>query len=197
MRVPFVNLGLQTSYRCCDRLLFTTAMFAAACLFAAMSVIVIDILTRRSIDLSIVGSVDLTQLFVMACAFLAMPFAFVRDAHVSVEFVTDVLPPRLVLVTKALAATLSCAFMFAVLISSYEQASLQIGNGDRSQTIGIPIAAFWAPLLAGMGLSALATMMIALRNVWVALGRPDCAVCIRRDCEACIRGDTSASEVVA
>ncbi|MCO5100255.1 MAG: TRAP transporter small permease [Burkholderiaceae bacterium] len=168
MKIPFAGAGFRSSYRCCDQAMVLASICSAVCLVVAMCIIVADVATRRSIDLPLAGTMDLTQLFVMSCAFLAMPLAFLRNAHVSVEFVTDKLPSRVLLAAEAVAAAIGCAFIVACLVCSVEQALLQVGNGDRSQTIGIPIFWYWAPLLIGFALSALATLMIAVRSVWKA-----------------------------
>lgn len=152
------------------------SILSAVCLLVATCIIVADVATRRSIDFPIAGTMDLTQLFVMSCAFLAMPLAFLRNAHVSVEFVTDRLPSRVLLAVEAVAAAISCAFIVASLVCSVEQALLQVGNGDRSQTIGIPIFWYWVPLLIGFAFSALATLMIVVRSGWKAsFGLDPCA----------------------
>ena len=44
----------------------------------------------------------------------------------------------------------------------WQTAMRQIGYGDTSQTLGLPIALYWTPLLAGCALAVLATVVIAL-----------------------------------
>lgn len=173
MRVSFAEAAMRASCLCCDRGLLWVAMAGALCLCAVVPVIVVDVLIRRSIEVSIAGTVDLTQMLVMACAFLAIPLAFMRNAHVGVEFVTDRLPPRILAALNALNMLLSAALMAALLVYGYQQSLLQASNGDVSQTIGIPIFWYWAPLLLGMALSVLATIIQALRHALVALGFGD------------------------
>ena len=170
MRIPFAENAIRASCLWCDRGLLVVAMSGALCLCAVVAVIVVDVLIRRSIEVSIAGTVDITQLFVMACAFLAIPLAFMRNAHVSVEFVTDRLPPRLLAALNALNMLLSAGLMIALLVYGYQQSLLQVANGDRSQTIGIPIVWYWAPLLLGMALSVLACILLAVRHALAAMG---------------------------
>ena len=78
-----------------DRAARWLAYAGMALLCGAMLVIIVDISTRKTLGFSILGTIDLTQLGVMGCVFLAMPLAFLRGTHVGVEFVTDLFPAPL------------------------------------------------------------------------------------------------------
>ncbi len=152
------------------------AWFSLALLFAAILVTVVDVAARRTIGWTVVGLVDLTQLFVMSFVFFAIPFGFMRDANVSVDFLTDRLPPRGLALVKGLCALLGFAFMIGVTWYSAVRAAQQVENGDASQTIGIPFAWYWVPLLIGCGLSALAALLQAGKHFWAAAtGRGEAA----------------------
>ena len=45
----------------------------------AVAVLIVDIATRKSVGFSILGMVDLNQLAQMACVFLVLPLAFLRE----------------------------------------------------------------------------------------------------------------------
>ena len=109
------------------------------------------------------GITDIGQLLVMSCICLAMPFAFVREGHVGVEFLTDPLPPRLLTALKLLVALISCVFLSVLTRYAIAQAALQIGKGDTSMTLGIPIVWYWASLLIGFTVSTFACALHAVR----------------------------------
>lgn len=117
----------------------------------------------------IAGEVDLVQLCVMAAAWLAMPLAFLDDAHVSVDLLSARLPRRAGRLLKALGGLLSVVLMALVLRYGWSAAETQLQFGDVSQEIGIPIVWYWAPLLAGAGLSILAALLVALADLAAAL----------------------------
>ena len=71
---------------------------------------------------------------------------------------------------NALNMLLSAGLMIALLVYGYQQSLLQVANGDRSQTIGIPIVWYWAPLLLGMARSVLACILRAVRHALAAMG---------------------------
>ena len=157
--------------RLAERIAAGLAGLGVAALLLAVLVVIADIAARKSFGLSVRGTIDLTQLAQMACAFLALPYVFLRESHVSVDFFADRLPPRLRGAVRALAALVTLALMLALAWYSFAQAAIQVGQGDRSVTLGIPIAAYWAPVLAGMTLSCAAALLAALRH----FGRRDSA----------------------
>ena len=138
-------------------------------LVLTMMVTVADVVLRRTAQIAIAGTVDITQLFVMAAVFTAIPFAFFSDSHVVIELATDRLRPRAVAVFKAVAAVAAMAFVAAAFWYGWDAALQQHGYGDRSQTIGIPILLYWIPLLAGFALSTVAAALLAIRYTVFAL----------------------------
>jgi TRAP-type C4-dicarboxylate transport system permease small subunit len=141
-------------------------------LVVTMIVTVADIVLRRAGIVAFAGTVDITQLLVMAAVFAAIPFAFLSEAHIVVDIATEKLPARAIAGLKAAGAVLGLLFMAAALRYGWAQAAQQYGYGDRSQTIGIPILWYWGPLLFGCALSVVATALIALRQALVAVRGP-------------------------
>lgn len=148
-------------------------LFGQILLAVVVLVVMVDILLRHSIGFTVPGTVDLVQLGVMASFFLALPSAFLHDANVGVDFITDPLPPRGLALVKAFCALLGAGFMAAITWYCAGQAWLQIEQGDKSQTIGIPIALYWGPLLAGCLLSVTTGLLLTVRHGLVALGHSD------------------------
>jgi TRAP-type C4-dicarboxylate transport system permease small subunit len=152
------------------------AWFALALLFVAIAITVVDVCTRRTIGWSVPGLVDLTQLFVMSFVYLSIPFGFMREANVSVDFVTDRLSPRGLAMVKGLCGILAVAFMAGITGYSWDRAMQQVQTGDASQTIGIPFGWYWGPLLIGGALSTIAALLQTWRYLWAAItGRGDAA----------------------
>ncbi|MDZ7748534.1 MAG: TRAP transporter small permease subunit [Halofilum sp. (in: g-proteobacteria)] len=112
------------------------------------------------------GMVDITQLCVMAMAFWAIPFAFVREGHVKITFATEWMPARARSAIDAVAALAGAALVVLIGRYGYEQALTALAYGDSSQTIGIPMIWYWAVRWPA---SAAATLVVALRHAAVAL----------------------------
>lgn len=153
-----------------DRLCDAAAVAGIVCLIGAIAIVMIDIVLRRIFDLTVIGTVDLTQLCVMAAAFWSIPYGFLRDAHVRVELLTDRLPTRWQALLDAIAALVGCALIALLLGLSWGQALLRVEYGDRSLDLGIPMILYWGFLLSGCALACLATLTVAARRLRTALG---------------------------
>lgn len=153
-----------------DRVAQRLAATGVAVLMLMTAVLMADISSRRTLGFAILGTVDLIQLAVMLAVFFALPLAFLHEAHVNVDFLTRRLPPRVLALLNCLVALLSCALLAAMAWFSFGQARIQFAQGDRSITLGIPMLAYWAPLLAGVALSIAATLLVAAREAARAAG---------------------------
>lgn len=125
---------------------------------AAALATVADILGRR-IGMPIEGVVDLVQLFVMAGAWLVMPWAFMTGAHVGVDALVDKLPRAARAALRIFAGAVAAAFVALMLWQGWETYLLRTMFGDTSQQLGIPIAWYWWPLLLGLLVSPVAVIL--------------------------------------
>jgi TRAP-type C4-dicarboxylate transport system permease small subunit len=150
------------------RIARAVALLGAAALGGAMLATVADVALRPA-ETGIFGVVDLVQLGVMAAAWLAIPYCFLTDAHVSVDLLAQNLPARLAATLRALGATLAAGLMVLILVYGWQTAAQQAQFGDVSSTLALPKIWYWAPLLAGAGLSVLATGLIAVQALLAAV----------------------------
>jgi TRAP-type C4-dicarboxylate transport system permease small subunit len=134
-------------------------------LMAGVVVVMIDVGARKTLGFSILGTIDLTQLAQVTCVFLALPLVFLRESHIAVDFITERFPPRLQAAVHFVAALLSVALLAAILWYSWQQAAIQVRQGDRSVTLGIPMALYWAPLLLGTALAILASVLVLVKTI--------------------------------
>jgi TRAP-type C4-dicarboxylate transport system permease small subunit len=146
-----------------DQALGGLAFLGVLALMAGVAALMVDIAARKSIGFSILGMIDLTQLAQMACVFLVLPLAFLRESHVSVDFITERFPPRVRAAVECFSALLAIALLVAILWYSWGQAMIQVGQGDRSVTLGVPMLWYWVPLLVGTFLSILASSLVLLK----------------------------------
>lgn len=152
-------------YRLAETAAAWAAKLGALCALLAGAVTCADIVIRNAGSQGILGTVDITQMLIMATAFLTIPYGFVSDSHVSVEIGVEKLPFRLQALFKALAALLGALLMLAIGwygIGQFETVGLM---GDRSQTIGLPMTWFWYPLLAGSFFAATISFLVMLRHL--------------------------------
>ena len=148
-----------------DRVARWLAYAGVAMLCGGVLVLIADIAARRTLGFSILGTIDLTQLAVMGCVFLAMPLAFLRGTHVGVEFVADALPAPLARACRIGAALATTLFLAAITWYSLGQARIGFAQGDRSVTLALPMFFYWTPLLAGLAGSTLASLLVLAREL--------------------------------
>ena len=130
---------------------------------AGVAALMVDIAARKTVGFSILGMIDLTQLAQMACVFLVLPLAFLKESHVSVDFITERFPPRARAAIECVSALIAIVLLAAILWYSWGQARIQVSQGDRSVTLGIPMLWYWAPLLAGTALSIAACGLVLFK----------------------------------
>lgn len=132
-----------------------------------------DILLRSVTGKGVLGTTDLTQLLIMAAAFVAIPYGFFADSHVAVDLATERLHPRKIAMIKAAAALLAVAVFALAGAFGFSQARLEHGYGDASPTIQIPKLWYWVWLVGGSALAGLAALITGLRQAFLALGERD------------------------
>jgi TRAP-type C4-dicarboxylate transport system permease small subunit len=158
---------MRTAIRALRGLIGLLAALGVAAYGAAALVTVGDVVGRR-FGLPIDGVVDLVQLFVMAGAWLVMPFAFMTGAHVGVDFLVERMPRAPAVLMRAAAMAVAVVLLGLMFGYGYQTAGMRMMFGDRSQQLGIPIVWYWAPLILGLGVSALGAIL-----GFVATVRPD------------------------
>lgn len=112
-----------------------------------------DIVARKFFSTGYFGLVDVTQLAVIGFAYLAMPYCFLKSAHVAVELYDNKLSPRADLLLKCFALILCLGVISIILWYGWTQASRTMRYGDVSQNVEIPMIVYWGMLLVGMALS--------------------------------------------
>lgn len=139
------------------------ALTGMAALAVGIAVTLLDILLRHSVNVAVVGTVDLMQWSVITAASWSIPYAFWRKSHVVVDIATLWLPVRTRNRLDTVAALLSA--LFVGLIGGYALPSALLAHeyGDSSQTLGIPMLWFWLPFLVGMTLSLVACLALTVQ----------------------------------
>lgn len=147
------------------------AALGVAAYCGAALVTVADVL-GRTVGLPVPGVVDLVQLFVVTGAWLVMPYAFMTGAHVSVDFVVKSLPRALRVPLQLFAAAVALVLVGLMLRYGFDTFRVRAMFGDRSQQLGIPVAWYWYPLLAGLSVSLVAVVLEAA-TTWQRLTRDE------------------------
>ncbi len=121
---------------------------------------------------AIPGLVDLTQLFVVTAAALAIPVAFHRRAHVVIDLLDARLPSVARRFNACVAGLLSLVFFAACINFGLAEVQMQVEMNTASSTINIPYLWYWIPLLTGFVLSILGIVAL-LADVFAAETRAE------------------------
>jgi TRAP-type C4-dicarboxylate transport system permease small subunit len=111
---------------------------ASITLLALMCLTVADILMRKFMNYSILGTVELTELMMVVIVFFTLGFSEMKDAHIKVDIFTSKLKPptRILLdVITQLVASLLFAFMT---VSVLRHALSMQRVGEVTQDLWIP-----------------------------------------------------------
>ncbi|SDD49112.1 Tripartite ATP-independent transporter, DctQ component [Paracoccus isoporae] len=155
---------MQNFLRRIDGVIEFLAAIGVLAYCGAALVSVADVIGRR-IGTPVPGVVDLVQLFIMAGAWLSIPWGFSVAAHVGVDFLIERLPNGIGRILHGVAATAAILLMILIFIECIPTYRMQVMLGDKSQQLGIPIAFYWLPLLGGVLASVLALIPVVLRLV--------------------------------
>jgi TRAP-type C4-dicarboxylate transport system permease small subunit len=117
-------------------------LLAAAALFAMMTLTFFDVVGRKFLGGSIIGSVELTELMMLALIYTALPLASLAGEHVVFDLL-DFLLPDGVKRWQSLIANLVCAVLLAgAAWFVFERARRTQSMGDTTAQLQIPISPF-------------------------------------------------------
>lgn len=138
------------------------AALGVTLLIVCALVTVADVVSRRTIGLTIPGLIDLTQLLVMSSVFLCIPYAFAERANVEVDLLFDRLPRRVRGFLSVLWLSLGAGFLLAIAWHVTKAASQVLEYGETSPTLGVPMIWYWVPIFLGVLLAAI----VCIQQIW-------------------------------
>ena len=101
------------------RLVGYLATIAGISTFCMMWLVDANVLGRKIFNQPVISSVEISQALLVACVFLAMPFAQARGAHLRVTLITGLAPRRLGEMLFGISALAGCALFGVLTYSSY------------------------------------------------------------------------------
>ncbi len=147
--------------RLCDAI----ALIALAVLFGVVAVNVLGRAlfdaTGNAVNLMIPGAIELSRYALMVLVFASLPRA-AEAGMVRVDLLIEHLPPRLAGLFDRLWALVIAAFGAAAGWLLIDEALVQVGRGDATQDLEMPLWLF-------TGFAGLAAAALALTGLWLAL----------------------------
>ena len=138
---------------------------AAVFLVAMVMINVVDVGLRSGLNRPIFGTYEIVELLLAAVAFLAIPDAFLRDQHINIELIDQVVSERAVAFLRAFGALAAVGFLG--LLSWYMvRPALDFIRFDEV-TINLQIPLIWKAslILLGMAAALVAATVMLCREI--------------------------------
>jgi len=141
----------------------TLGIVAALALFAMMALTVADVIGRKLVDASIPGSLELTELLMLAVIFVALPLTSLRGEHVVFDLLETVLPAGLRAWQHRIANLVCVALLLGAAWLVFERAQRTLEQGDVTAQFGIALAPFHYAVALLLALTAFMHLILAAR----------------------------------
>ena len=112
---------------------------------------------------SIQGTVDLMEMALAVCVFLALPGVFLRDENIAVDLIDSLGARGLTFALKLIGLALALGFLVLALTQMMAPALDRFRSGEGTMTLQLP--RWWQalPIMLGFACSALAVVFVAAR----------------------------------
>lgn len=138
---------------------------AAVFLLAMMMLNVIDVGLKTGLNAPIFGTYEIIELFLAAAAFLAIPEVFLRDQHITIELIDQVVPPRVVRWLRLWGALVAAVFVGLLAYHMIQPAMESVEFNDVTIDLQIPLIWKGSLVLAGFGFSVVAAIIMFVREI--------------------------------
>ncbi len=129
-----------------------------------MLVVVADVVLRACCRLPVRGQLELVELALAYTIFLALPAVFLRGAHLVVDVADHFVSARAKRALDLFASAASVAALAIILWQMAPQALYMMRFGDMTFDLQMPKTWYAAPALAGILCSALAALVLVVRD---------------------------------
>lgn len=127
----------------------------------------VSVVMRQFFDAPLLGVVDVMELALVTCIFVAMPGVFLRDENITVDVIDSIVPRGVRVALRFIALVLTLGFLLLITVEMIEPALDKFGSGEVTMTLEISRFLYWLPIIFGFSMSALATAWVLvhyLRN---------------------------------
>jgi TRAP-type C4-dicarboxylate transport system permease small subunit len=140
-------------------------LVAALILVFMMLLTTVAVLSRQLFNAPLLGLVDLSELALVACIFVAMPAAFLRDDNIVVDVVDHLVSPRILHGLRMFGLVLTLAFLGFTAITMIEPAWKMFNRDRYTLVLEIDLYYFWIPILFGFYLASGATVWLLVHRL--------------------------------
>lgn len=133
-------------------------LIAALALFAIMVLTLVDVSGRKLFSSSVPGSLEVTELLLVAVIFAGLPLVSLKGEHVVFDSLDALWPAALRRVQQALVDLLCAALLLGVAWVMWDKAAQMAEYGDTTAQLLLPLG----PFVRGMGVLCAVTAVVHL-----------------------------------
>lgn len=145
---------------------------AMLALLVMMLVTILDVGMRLTINELVLGSVEIVQLTLVMVVFLALPETFLRDEHITVDALDQVVSARTLKVARVAAGIVTLVFVALLAWRMMPPALDTLEIGDLTSDLQFSLFWYWLPMLIGALAAVFAAAIVALRKTNSSSGAP-------------------------
>ena len=143
---------------------------AAIFLLAMMLINVVDVGLRVSINAPIFGTYEIVEFMLAAVAFLAIPEVFLRDQHITIELIDQILPAKIIDWLRVIGNFTGVVFVTLLAWHMVQPALDFIEFNEITMDLQLPLIWKAALILTGVAWAIAAALVLFLRDLSTALG---------------------------
>jgi TRAP-type C4-dicarboxylate transport system permease small subunit len=140
------------------------ATVAGVALFAMMALTFADVVGRKLFDNSLLGAVELTEIFMLLMIFFALPLASIANEHIVFDLFDRVLPATALRLQKALSHGLTALIFGGASVIVWQRAMRTVEMGDETSRLGIKLGPFHYLIAVMLAVTALVHLWQAWRE---------------------------------
>jgi TRAP-type C4-dicarboxylate transport system permease small subunit len=144
---------------------------AAVFLLAMVAINVVDVGLRSGLNAPIFGTYEIVEFLLAAVAFLAIPEVFLRNQHITIELIDQVIPPRAVDWLRAFGTLCALAYVGLLAWHMVQPALDNIQFNDITMDLQLPLIWKAVLILTGIAAAVVAALVLFLRDLSRALGQ--------------------------
>ncbi len=147
---------------------------AAIFLLAMVAINVIDVGLRSGLNAPIFGTYEIVEFMLAAVAFLAIPEVFLRDQHITIELIDQILPAKIIDWLRVIGNFTGVVFVTLLAWHMVQPALDFIEFNEITMDLQLPLIWKAGLILTGIASAIVAALVLLLRDLSTALGRtPD------------------------
>lgn len=142
---------------------------AAVFLVAMVAINVVDVGMRSGLNAPIFGTYEIVELLLAAAAFFAIPEAFLRGQHITIELIDHVVSDRAVDWLRAFGTTAALVFVALLAYHMVEPAFEYVEFNEITSDLEMPVIWRASLILTAIAAAAVAVAVIFVRDLGQAL----------------------------